>query len=67
MLKPAGFWTARLLLKPVSCLVRTVCAGPVSGPPVWIAGPRWTLGSFQCVDGDDQSGDFCRGDDDIWY
>ncbi|KAJ6983645.1 hypothetical protein NC653_026459 [Populus alba x Populus x berolinensis] len=40
MLKPAGFWTARLLLKPVSCLVRTVCAGPVSGPPVWIAGPR---------------------------
>ncbi|KAJ6767604.1 hypothetical protein OIU74_021465 [Salix koriyanagi] len=34
--------------------------------PVWITGPRWTQGSFQCIDGDDQSGDFCSGSDDFW-
>jgi hypothetical protein len=40
---------------------------PVSGPPVWKAEPRWTLGSFQGVDGDDQSCDFCSGNDDMGF
>jgi len=48
------------------------------GSSVWIAEPRWTLGSFQCVDGDglkvlsrirgvDQSCDFCSGNDGMGF